>query len=302
MDLSTQNPFAPGDGWKARAIGFFHFLCFVAIYSALARGAFFAVRHFLPNKVFSGLSLSAGLISAACALLATFIMAKVTGRRFTRYGFGGGNRVRNFLIGAIGGLALLAALLGGLNYLGTFTFGPPTVNATSAIYYVTLYAALFLTIGINEETIFHGYALVSLSRAVSFWPAAILLGVLFGVAHLGNGPREGIMGALSAGLIGVVFVYSFLKTGSLWLAVGLHAGWDYAESFIFGVSDSGMPALRGAIFHPTLHGPDWLTGGTVGPEGSVLVLAPMLAMMILSWILRRRMDEIHTQDRQSNGL
>ena len=296
MDLNIQDTFKVAEGWKGRGIGVFHFVCFILLYFALAFGTFSAALHFFPHKLFSGLSLSAGLISAACALLATFIMAKTTGRKFTRYGFGGTHRARNFLIGAIGGLALLAALLGGLKYFGVFTFGNPTVNVSSTVYYAALYAVLFLAIGFNEEVMFHGYALVLLSRAVSFWPAAIILGVLFGAAHLGNGPREGVTGALTAGLIGVVFAYSFLKTGSLWLAIGLHSGWDYAESFIFGVSDSGTPALPGGIFHPTFHGPDWLTGGTVGPEGSVLVLVPMVAMVILSWILRRRMDEIHSQD------
>ncbi len=296
MDISTQDPFKPADGWKGRAIGIFHFLCFAVLVGVLLFGFGLAVRYLAPhNKAFMGLSLAGELIFAACALSITYIMAKATGRKLTRYGFGGRNRVRNFVIGAICGLALLAALLEGLKYLGVLAFGSPTVDVASTAYYAALYAVLFLTVGASEEITFRGYALVSLSRAFSFWPAAILLGVLFGAAHLGNGAKEGAIGALTAGLFGVVLAYSFFKTGSLWLAFGLHAGWDYAESFIFGVSDSGLPALPGAIFHPTIHGPDWLTGGTVGPEGSVLVLAPLLAMVALSWILRRREAEIRSQ-------
>ncbi|MDE2500283.1 MAG: CPBP family intramembrane metalloprotease, partial [Alphaproteobacteria bacterium] len=122
----------------------------------------------------------------------------------------------------------------------------------------------------------------------SFWPAAILLSAIFGAAHLMNG-GENHVGALVAFLFGIVLAFSFRQTGSLWLALGLHSGWDYAESFIFGVPDSGV-VLSGRLFHSVLHGPDWLTGGTVGPEGSILVAAPLLAMVLVSWLLRARQD------------
>jgi len=60
-------------------------------------------------------------------------------------------------------------------------------------------------------------------------------------------------------------------TGNLWLAVGAHAGWDWAQSYFYGVSDSGT-VLPGHLLSPQSAGPDWLSGGSVGPEGSVVTL------------------------------
>jgi hypothetical protein len=97
----------------------------------------------------------------------------------------------------------------------------------------------------------------------------VLLSLGFGYVHLSN-PGESWRGALSAGLIGLFFCFTLLRTGNLWFAVGLHASWDWAESFFYGVPDSGLN-IPGHLLSPSFQGPAWLTGGTVGPEGSVLV-------------------------------
>ena len=79
--------------------------------------------------------------------------------------------------------------------------------------------------------------------------------------------------------MGLILAYSFRRSGALWFALGFHASWDYAQSFVFGVPDSGV-WLPGALLHPTIHGPSWLTGGSAGREGSVLAL-PILAVLAL---------------------
>src|SRR6185312_12636385 len=93
--------------------------------------------------------------------------------------------------------------------------------------------------GFFEEYSFRGYALNALTEGLGFWPAAILLSIAFGAVHLGN-PGEAWVGALSAGLIGLFLCFARFRTGSLWFAVGLHAAWDFSESFLFGVPDSGI--------------------------------------------------------------
>ena len=56
---------------------------------------------------------------------------------------------------------------------------------------------------------------------------------------------------------------------ALWFAVGLHAAFDWGETFLFSVPDSGIVA-PGHLLNSSFHGPAWLTGGTVGPEGRVM--------------------------------
>ncbi len=289
MDAGDCDIFKQADRWKKRGFAFLQFVSFALLVAGIVAGVGLTIHHFFPGHRSTIVTEQIGeALLVTSALLATFVMAIATGRPFFEFGFGGRHRIRNFLLGIVCGLAFLAALLGGLNLVGVFTFGKPTIDLPSTGSYAASYVILFLAVAVGEETLFRGYAQVSLSRALSFWPAAILLGLLFGAAHLGNGATESYIGAAAAGLFGIVLAYSFLKTGSLWLAIGIHAGWDYAESFVFGVSDSGTPALPGAIFHPTIQGADWLTGGTVGPEGSVLVIVPLIAIAILSFALRRR--------------
>jgi membrane protease YdiL (CAAX protease family) len=96
----------------------------------------------------------------------------------------------------------------------------------------------------------------------------LILSCAFGLIHLRNG-GEHWNGVLAAALIGMFFCLTLRRTGSLWFAVGFHAAWDWGETFFYSVPDSGMVS-PGHLLSSSLHGPPWLSGGSVGPEGSLL--------------------------------
>ncbi|HET9366225.1 MAG TPA: hypothetical protein VFP71_14560, partial [Candidatus Angelobacter sp.] len=73
---------------------------------------------------------------------------------------------------------------------------------------------------------------------------------------------------------------------NLWMAVGAHAGWDWGQTFFYGVNDSGFQA-PGHLLNPHTQGPDWLSGGSVGPEGSVVTLIFWILMTIAVVIFYR---------------
>ena len=102
---------------------------------------------------------------------------------------------------------------------------------------------------------------------------------LFVFTHLGN-PGENRIGILSVALVGLFWCFTLLRTGSLWFAVGLHASWDWAQSYFYGVPDSGGTS-PGHLLSSSSQGPAWLSGGSVGPEGSVLVLAVIAVMFVV---------------------
>ena len=86
----------------------------------------------------------------------------------------------------------------------------------------------------------------------------------------------------SAGMLRkLFFCLTVRRTGSLWFAIGFHAVWDYAESFIYSVPDSGI-MVPGHLMDSTFGGPRWLTGGHIGPEGSVFVF-PLLGLLCLAF-------------------
>ena len=105
--------------------------------------------------------------------------------------------------------------------------------------------------------------------------------------HLGNGGEDKV-GALSVFVIAMFFCLTLRRTGNLWFAVGLHAAFDWGETFLFSAPNSGIVA-PGHLLNSSFHGPAWLTGGTVGPEGSVMAFAVVaIAAVIFSRVYPAR--------------
>jgi uncharacterized protein len=198
----------------------------------------------------------------------TVIMSKVENRPMGRYGLPARQAFgRLFWLGVVWGFVAVTATLVLIAALHGFSFGKVTLSGRPLIHYAALWGFAFLLTGFFEEFVFRGYSQFTLATGMGFWPAAVLLSVLFGIIHLGN-TGEALSGALSVVAIALFFCFTLRRTGSLWFAVGLHAAWDYGETFIYGVPDSGMVA-RGHLLDSSFHGPRWLTGGSVGPEASV---------------------------------
>jgi len=112
-----------------------------------------------------------------------------------------------------------------------------------------------------------------------FWQAAWVTSTLFGFVHTGNG-GENWIGIFAAAAIGFVFVVSVRVTGSAWWAIGCHAAWDWAETYFYGAADSGNVAT-GHYLSTSPAGNVLWSGGTDGPEGSVLVLGIILLLLLL---------------------
>jgi membrane protease YdiL (CAAX protease family) len=110
-----------------------------------------------------------------------------------------------------------------------------------------------------------------------FWQAAWVTSTIFGSIHTGNN-GENWIGIFAAALIGFVFCVSVRVTGSAWWAIGCHASWDWAETYFYGAADSGMVA-SGHLLKTTPMGNALWSGGTDGPEGSLLVLGVILLLL-----------------------
>jgi hypothetical protein len=173
----------------------------------------------------------------------------------------------------------MALVLLAVGLASSASYAPAAPVGGATVLYALYYVAVMLGAAFAEETLCRGYALVALAEGISFWPAALATGMLFALLHAGNG-GETAPGLAFAALFGIVLASSYRHTGSLWFAYGFHAGWDYAETFIFGVPNSGA-LLPGSLLHLQFRGPSWLTGGSAGPEGSVLILAILGATLVV---------------------
>jgi CAAX protease family protein len=244
------------------------------LYLALVFALFTTARrlnpalHRLAGTVW--LYLAQEIVVVICAALPAVAMSRIERRSVGAYGLPArGAFGKMFVWGVVWGFVALSLLLVALRGSHAFYFGSVGVHGIKALKFALFWALMFLLVGFFEEFLFRGYALFTLRRGIGFWPAALALSALFGLVHLGN-QGESWRGALAAGLIGLFFCFTVLRTGNLWFAVGLHASWDWAESYFYGVPDSGT-MVQGHLLNASFHGPAWLTGGTVGPEGSVLV-------------------------------
>ncbi len=136
--------------------------------------------------------------------------------------------------------------------------------------------------------------LLTMRKAPSagFWQAAWVTSTFFGFAHTGNN-GENWIGIFTAGFIGFVFCVSVRLTGSAWWAIGCHAAWDWAETYFYGTADSGLVA-KGHYLATSPSGNALWSGGSDGPEGSLLVLPVTILLLLFIVIMygRRRPEEM----------
>jgi membrane protease YdiL (CAAX protease family) len=236
--------------------------------------------------------LNEGFAFAAVAL-ASVILAIIERRRMAVYGI---NRrdLLDFLPGAFWGLASLSLLILALRACHVLVFDSRLLYGTAMYLYGAKWLLAFLLVGLLEEYLTRGFLQYTLmrglyglaeklspanARAVAFWLAAAVMSLLFGAGHLAN-IGESPMGLVMVVCAGVLFSYALWRTGSLWWAIGFHMAWDWAQSFLYGVPDSGNISA-GRLFqtHPT--GSLLLSGGADGPEGSVLVLPTLLLVALV---------------------
>ncbi len=243
-----------------------------------------AIMHFVYPHPHAGGPVGLGLASEAATMLAAilpgFVMAKIEGCRFGDFGLPArGAFGRNFWVGTLWGIVSLTVLILVLRAAGAFTFGSLDLHGARIVKFAMYYAALFLLVGFFEEFLVRGYSQWVLTKGMNFWPAAALLSISFGAIH-GNNPGEAKTGLVAAALIGFFFCLTLRRTGDLWWAVGFHMAWDWGESYFYSVPDSGA-IVPGHLFRSSFNGPAWLTGGSVGPEGSYLVFAVIAALWIV---------------------
>ena len=256
-----------------------------------------ALRLFLTPKrgvPMAMILLSQEVVGFALVYGAALVMSRVERRSAGAYGLPMSEALGSkFWLGFLFGLLEVSLLIGLIAAFGGYSFGSLALHGSEIVQWGLFHLLLFFFVGLFEEFLFRGYMQYTLADGIGFWPAAILLSVLFGGLHLGN-PGEGLVGAAGVVVVAIFFCFTLKRTGNLWYAVGLHASFDWGETYLFSVPNSGT-TMQGSLSHSVLHGPTWLTGGTVGPEGSVFCFLTMaLQFLMVMWLFPRK-DATNTQ-------
>lgn len=231
----------------------------------------------------------------AITILVSWVMSKIERRPNDVYGLGGDRRVSRFFTGLVWGVACLSLLALILIKTGFLVIVGRQLFGRDILTFGALWLLFFLLVGVFEEYFMRGYMQYTLARGLTglyksafespqsatlgFWTSAVIISFLFGLGHSRN-PGESPIGLLSAGLASLVFCLSLWRTGSLWWAIGFHAAWDWSQSFLYGVADSGTISQHHLLdTHPV--GKAILSGGATGPEGSIFVLLVLAVICVI---------------------
>ncbi|KOV87202.1 CPBP family intramembrane glutamic endopeptidase [Nocardia sp. NRRL S-836] len=185
--------------------------------------------------------------------------------------------------GVLIGTAMFAAVILNIAFLGGYEVrGWGSVPGAVALLGFTAAAV------VAEELLFRGVLFRVAEQRIGTWLSLLLTGVVFGASHLFN-PHATLWGATAIAIeAGFMLGAVYAATRNLWVPIGVHFGWNYAQGGIFSTSVSGTDAPKGLLDSVT-SGPSLLSGGEFGPEASAYsVLAGVVVTVVFLWLAHRR--------------
>jgi len=135
-----------------------------------------------------------------------------------------------------------------------------------------------------EELVMRGYVFRNLIAGVGLTWAIVLSSLIFGFTHALN-PNATLLSSVLIAIITPQLIYAYLRTGQLWMPIGLHLGWNFFQASIFGFAASGQDSP--SLIQQSPIGPEWLSGGAFGAEGSILIVpATALSCVLIHYWVR----------------
>jgi membrane protease YdiL (CAAX protease family) len=201
-----------------------------------------------------------------------------------------GLAIKDFLVGlVISGLMIgtifVVFLISGFLEISEISWNS---NGIFAVFEILLwFFGIGLAVGWSEELAFRGYLLQNMKDGMGLFWAVVLSCILYGLLHMSN-PNSTLLSGVLIAVIGFLRIFGWLRTGQLWLSMGMHAGWDFFQGSILGFTVSGMNTE--SLVKHTVSGPNWITGGSFGPEAGIVVLPIIIFGLVLMylWTAKRK--------------
>ncbi|MBB4686698.1 CPBP family intramembrane glutamic endopeptidase [Amycolatopsis jiangsuensis] len=231
-------------------------------FAAVAAVSFLGSQAAAATQDGPALMLVVGLLTATLAIFVHRLVAARMERRPVDE-LSGRGAAPGLAWGTLGGLAIF-----GLVILTIAVFGGYQVHGFGTIPSAVGLLGVMAAAAATEELMFRGVLFRIVEERAGTWFALVATGLLFGMAHLFN-PDASLWGAIAIAIeAGGMLTAAYVATRTLWVPIGLHFGWNFAAGGIFGTAVSGNGTSQG-LLSATMSGPDVLTGGAFGPEGSV---------------------------------
>ncbi|MBM2614913.1 CPBP family intramembrane metalloprotease [Actinoplanes sp. LDG1-06] len=243
------------------------------------------------------LSLAAGLVTSLIAVAVYYWAVRWTEKRDVTEALPGpaaSGLARGTLLGA----GIFAAVIGNIAVNGGYRVHGLSDDPLAAVGLIGFMAAAAVT----EELMFRGVLFRHVEKLTGTWLALLLSALVFGGVHLLN-ENATLWGALCVAVAGGGMLTSaFIATRSLWLPIGLHFGWNYAQAAVFSTEVSGN-GLKQGLLDAESSGNAWISGGTFGPEASLSALmAGVVVTAVFLWLAHRRGHMVPMRRREPSTL
>ncbi len=178
-------------------------------------------------------------------------------------------------------MGLIFAAEAALGWLKLSTFAWTVETPSSLTINLLIWLAVFILVGWSEELMSRGYHLQTIASGMGLTWGLLISSAIFGMLHLYN-PNATWFSAVGILFAGLLLGFAYIRTGRLWLSIGLHIGWNFFEGVVFGFPVSGLNTYR--LAQTTVHGPTLWTGGAFGPEAGLIVLPAILLAILLVYV------------------
>lgn len=240
--------------------------------------------HWLGQTVWVGLSpLFHGIVWIGGVLLITWLIrVKVNKRPWSGLGLPR-PQVSRLALGALAGLALILIAsvieyeLGWLHFVRVDT---SSYRGVGKPLLVILQLLPGLAVGVCEETGFRGYVFQTLGERVPVWSAAILMSVVFALAHFTLSGFS-VSFVVTVTVMSLMFLSLRFATGSLWFGIGFHGAWDWTQTYLVGLSTTGAH-YDPALVQITQTGPSFWVGSQQAIESGALFMLIVLSVLVVA--------------------
>ncbi|CAM3583240.1 CPBP family intramembrane glutamic endopeptidase [Flavobacterium chungbukense] len=212
-------------------------------------------------------------VSASCIFSYIFFFKKYDKRIITEFAVKGLSK--NLFIGISIGFVLQS-----LTILVMYLNGNYSIVKINPVSFILIPFAIMFTVAIIEEILVRGIIFRLMEEKLGSYISLAISSVLFGVLHLAN-PHGTLISGICITTAGFLFGAAFMYSRSLWLPIAIHFAWNFTQSGIYGAITSGNEKTNNLV-EAQIQGPEFITGGAFGPEGSIqAIVFCALATLIL---------------------
>ena len=193
-----------------------------------------------------------------------------------------GGSVREFGVGfliALGLIGFMVALMSILGYYKVEAFNSAKIIADQFVH--------FSMGSFIEELVFRVILFRLIEELMGSWWSLVIVSLLFGFAHIGNANAT-VWTSIAIMISDVLLIAAFMYTRRLWMVWGIHMSWNFFQTAIFGMPNSGE-TYKKTFIKASVNGPEWITGGSFGIEASYVAIFITLIVGVI--VLKKAIDK-----------